>query len=222
MTGALTPADLLNAYANGYFPMADSADAQELYWYDPPLRGQLSIDALHVSRRLRRDVLKHPFKIRTDTAFAAVIDACAQSTPDRPKTWINRPIRDLFVALHEEGFAHSVECWQDNVLVGGIYGLALNGAFCGESMFSRVPGASKIALVHLCARLWRGGFTLFDTQFVNPHLTQFGVYEIPRDEYRERLAAALTIPARFAAADVDGPLDTVGAYLTQRKVPATS
>jgi leucyl/phenylalanyl-tRNA--protein transferase len=217
MTGAVTPADMLNAYAHGYFPMADSADAPDFYWYDPPLRGQLSIDALHISRRLRRDILKHPFEIRTDTAFSAVIDGCAEATPDRPKTWINRAIRDLFIALHEAGFAHSVECWRDGSLVGGIYGLALNGAFCGESMFSRVPGASKIALVHLCARLWRGGFTLFDTQFVNPHLSQFGVYEIPGAAYRDRLAAALTVPANFAAADAEGPESTVHAYLAHIK-----
>lgn len=213
MSGAVTPADVLNAYAGGYFPMADSADAPDFYWYDPPLRGQLSLHALHVPRRLRRDILRHPFEIRTDTAFAAVIDACAEATPDRPNTWINRPIRDLFVALHEAGFAHSVESWRGGTLVGGVYGLALGGAFCGESMFSRAPGASKTALVHLCARLWRGGFTLFDTQFVNPHLSQFGVFEIPRDAYRARLAAALRTPARFGTADAENPQTTVCAYL---------
>lgn len=216
MSEPITPADLLNAYASGYFPMADAADDPAIYWYDPPLRGQLSIDALHVPRRLRDLLRKHPFEIRTDTAFAAVIDGCAESTADRPKTWINRTIHDLFIALHDAGFAHSVECWHDGALVGGVYGLALNGAFCGESMFSRAPGASKVALVHLMARLWRGGFTLFDTQFVNPHLAQFGVYEITADEYRTRLAAALRIPARF---DIPGeaPDSALSAYLRHLK-----
>ena len=217
MTGAITPENLLNAYASGYFPMADSADSPDIYWYDPPLRGQLSINALHVPRRLRRDILKHPFEIRADTAFSAVIDGCAEATESRPKTWINATIRDLFVALHEQGYAHSVECWRDGILCGGIYGLALNGAFCGESMFSRVPGASKTALVHLMARLWRGGFTLFDTQFTNPHLEQFGVHEIPADEYRRRLSAALAVPGYFDAADAEGPENTVRAYLTHLK-----
>lgn len=217
MTDAITADDLLNAYAHGYFPMADSATASDIYWYDPPLRGQLSIDALHIPRRLRRDLPKHPYEIRTNTAFAAVIDGCAAPGPGRTGTWINRTIRDLFIALHEQGFAHCVECWRDGVLCGGIYGLALNGAFCGESMFSRKPGASKIALVHLTARLWRGGFTLFDTQYVNPHLVQFGVYEIPADEYRARLAAALAIPARFNAADGENPSALLADYLNHNK-----
>jgi leucyl/phenylalanyl-tRNA--protein transferase len=201
-TDALSLEDILRAYANGLFPMADSADDPEIYWYDPPLRGQLSIASLHVPRRLRRTALGAPYEVRVDTAFATVIDCCAAATDARPKTWINPTIRDIFVDLHLAGFAHSVECWRGATLVGGVYGLALGGAFCGESMFSTATDASKIALLHLCARLWRGGFTVLDTQFTNPHLEQFGIVEIPRNEYRARLRAALPLPARFG-----GPVD---------------
>ncbi|MBU0799488.1 MAG: leucyl/phenylalanyl-tRNA--protein transferase [Alphaproteobacteria bacterium] len=197
MTDVITPHDLLRAYSIGLFPMADGADDPDFYWIDPPLRGQLSIDHLHIPHRLRRTIRQAPFTITTDTAFAAVIDHCAAARPQRPSTWINRPIRDLFVALHHQGYAHSVECWRGTELIGGIYGLALGSAFFGESMFSTTRDASKVALVHLTARLWHGGFTLFDTQFVNPHLEQFGVYEIPQDEYKARLHTALTKPAAF-------------------------
>ena len=197
MDSAITINDVLNAYALGYFPMADSAGAEEFHWYDPERRGQLPIESLHVPRRLRETLLKYPFEIRVDTAFAAVIDGCAASTEKRPRTWISRPIRDLFVALHEAGHAHSVECWKDDELAGGVYGLALGGAFCGESMFSRARDASKVALVHLCARLWKGGFTVLDAQFMNDHLRRFGAYEISREDYRARLRAALAHPADF-------------------------
>lgn len=194
---AVTPHDLLNAYASGYFPMADSADADEIYWYDPPQRGQLSIPHMHVPQRLRKTLRRAPYSVKFNTDFAGVIDGCAAATATRPSTWINRPIRDLFIALHERGFAHSAECWHDGKLVGGVYGLALGSAFFGESMFSTATDASKIALCHLMARLWHGGFTLFDTQFTNPHLTQFGVYEVPRDQYKAQLQAALAQAARI-------------------------
>jgi len=185
-----SPNDILKAYRCGLFPMADNADAEEFFWYDPPQRGQLSIPRLHIPRRLRHFAKKFPFDIRVDTDFAGVIDACAQARDVRPKTWINAEIRNLFIALHDEGHAHSVECWKDGALVGGLYGLAFGGVFAGESMFSHTPNASKIALIHLCARLWRGGFTILDTQFLNPHLMQFGAFEISREDYLQQISAA--------------------------------
>ncbi len=189
--------DVLSAYAMGLFPMAESRGDEAFWWFDPPQRGQLDIAGLHIPDSLRKSVLKSPYEIRVDTAFAAVIDACAQARSTQAETWINKPIRDIFVALHEAGFTHSVEAWQDGQLVGGLYGLALGGAFCGESMFSRSTDASKICLVHLCARLWKGGFTLLDTQYVNDHLRQFGCYEVDSATYKQRLAAALLRPADF-------------------------
>ncbi|MCB9988182.1 MAG: leucyl/phenylalanyl-tRNA--protein transferase [Rhodospirillales bacterium] len=193
----LTLNDVLNAYANGLFPMAERAEEDEFYWYDPPRRGQLSIAGLHIPRRLEKTVRQAPYDVRIDTAFADVIDGCAASTDVRAETWINRPIRNLFVALHEAGFAHSVECWDGEKLVGGLYGLALGGAFMGESMFSRSRDASKIALVHLCARLWKAGFSVLDTQFVNDHLKQFGIYEIPKEAYLKRLHMAIQTRCDF-------------------------
>lgn len=197
MSDDLTPEDVLNAYAMGLFPMAESRDDDEFWWFDPPRRGQLDIASLHIPDKLRRSVLKHPYEIRVDTAFADVIDACAETRKVQAETWINKPIRDIFVTLHQMGFTHSVEAWQDGKLVGGLYGLALGGVFCGESMFSRATDASKICLVHLCARLWKAGFTVLDTQFVNDHLTQFGCYEIAKEQYKERLATALRLAPSF-------------------------
>jgi len=192
---------LLRAYAAGIFPMAESAESEELYWFDPERRGILPLDGFHIPSRLRRTVRRSPFEIRFDTAFPAVIEACAEPTADRPKTWINADILRLYTDLFESGFAHSVECWHDGRMVGGLYGVSLGGAYFGESMFSRVTDASKVALVHLVARLKAGGFTLLDTQFVTEHLSQFGALEIPRSEYRRRLAAALTVQADFHNVD---------------------
>ena len=194
---------LLRAYAAGIFPMAESAESEELYWFDPERRGILPLDGFHVPGRLRRTVRKSPFEVRFDTAFQAVIEACAESTADRPKTWINADIVRLYTELFESGFAHSVECWRDGRMVGGLYGVSLGGAYFGESMFSRETDASKVALVHLVARLKAGGFTLLDTQFVTEHLSQFGALEIPRSEYRRRLAAALPVQADFRGVDQD-------------------
>lgn len=201
----ITAEDVLNAYRCGLFPMADSAESEEFYWYDPPLRGQLPIAKLHIPQRLRRTVLKFPFQIEVDTDFAAVIDACAapDKRKDREKTWINEGIRALFIELNDMGYAHSVECWREGKLVGGLYGMALGSVFMGESMFSRVRDASKVALVHLCARLWKGGFTVLDTQFINEHLRQFGAFEIAREEYQKRLRRALATPADFNLSGID-------------------
>lgn len=212
MSEDLTIEDVIGAYSCGLFPMAESRDTDIYHWYDPKLRGQLSIEKLHIPARLRRTVLRFPYEIKIDTAFADVIDGCAAAAPGRPQTWINPGIRDLFISLHEAGYAHSVEAWQDGALAGGLYGLAIGGAFMGESMFSVSRDASKIALVHLCARLWRGGFTLLDTQFVNPHLKQFGVYEIPREDYLQKLALALCIKGDFMLAGLTEP-ELVRAYL---------
>ncbi len=187
----LTPELLLRAYAVGIFPMADSRASRHLYWLDPEWRGIIPLDAFHAPRRLRRTVRRKPFEVRVDSAFRQVIAICAERREGRQESWINVDIERLYTALHELGVAHSVECWSAGELVGGLYGVALGGAFFGESMFSRTTDASKVALVHLVARLRLGGFTLLDTQFTTRHLQQFGAIEIPRAEYRQRLAAAL-------------------------------
>jgi len=193
----LTSDLLLRAYASGIFPMARSRDENRLYWIDPERRGILPLDAFHIPRSLRKTLRSGRFEIRCDTAFEAVMRACGEATADRPETWINEQIIDLFLELSELGLAHSVEAWRDGELAGGLYGLALGGAFFGESMFSRRTDASKVVLVHLAARLRHGGFRLLDTQFVTDHLKQFGTREIPRAEYQERLADALDERAWF-------------------------
>lgn len=198
MTPVLNPDLLLRAYAAGIFPMAESADDPELFWVDPELRGVLPLDGFHLSKRLARTVRSSRFEVRCDGDFAATIRGCAESTEQRPKTWINQEIVALYTALNRRGFAHSVECWRDGALVGGLYGVALGGVFFGESMFSRERDASKVALAHLVAALWQGQFTLLDVQFVTPHLKRFGAIEIPRADYHRRLVAALRRKAHFA------------------------
>jgi len=193
----LTPDLLLRAYAIGIFPMAEGRDHPELHWIDPELRGVLPLDGFHLPRKLRRRVRRKDFDVRCDTAFAEVVRRCAEPNTDRPDTWINPAIEKLYVELHEASFAHSVECWAGDDLVGGLYGVALGAAFFGESMFSRETDASKIALAHLVMRLQKGGYRLLDTQFATPHLERFGVIEIPRDTYRTQLSEALTTHASF-------------------------
>lgn len=194
---ALTPELLLRAYAYGVFPMAESRDSDELYWIDPQLRGILPIDDFHVPKRLKRTIRQGKFEVRIDCAFEEVIDGCAEAREGRENTWINEPIRRLYTALFDMGFAHSVETWRDGRLVGGLYGVAIGGAYFGESMFSRERDASKVALVYLTARLKRGRYTLVDTQFVTDHLKRFGAHEIPRGTYHVRLQEALRQPATF-------------------------
>jgi len=196
----LTLDRLVSAYAHGIFPMAREREETRLYWVDPEQRGILPLDSFHLPRRLARTLRQTSIEIRCDTAFDTVIQTCAAAAPDRPESWINAEIITLFSALHRLGLAHSVESWHEGKLVGGLYGLALGGAFFGESMFSRATDASKLALVHLVARLRRGGFTLLDTQFITEHLRQFGAIEIPRAEYHHRLAAALAHSAHFDSA----------------------
>lgn len=193
----LTSDILLRAYAAGLFPMAESAEDPELFWVDPERRGILPLDSFHLSRRFRRTLRQSRFEVTADRDFAGVMKGCAERTSSRKSTWINGQIIRLYRELHARGAAHSIECWQDGELAGGLYGVSLGGAFFGESMFSRETDASKTALVHLIARLRRGGYTLLDTQFVTQHLTRFGAIEIPRRDYRKRLEAALITPAEF-------------------------
>ncbi len=190
----ITPEVMLRAYAAGIFPMAEAADDPNLFWVEPEMRGVIPLDRFHLSSRLARTVRAERFEIRIDSDFEAVIAACAAAAADRPETWINGRIRDVFGALFRMGHAHTVECWRDGRLVGGLYGLALGGAFFGESMFHRETDASKVALVHLVARLRQGGYSLLDAQFQTAHLAQFGTQEVPRAAYQRLLEKALAAP----------------------------
>ncbi len=207
----ITPTLLLRAYASGVFPMADAADAADVYWIDPEQRGILPLDRMHVPRRLARAFRTGDFEIHVNRAFAEVVSACA----DRPETWINGQIHRLYRDLHRMGFAHSVEIWSDGALQGGLYGVALGGAFFGESMFSRARDTSKFALIALVARLRAGGFTLLDTQFITPHLASLGAIEIPRGEYHRRLKVAINRPANFLALPMDTPRQRLSQLTTQ-------
>lgn len=198
----ITPDILLRAYSIGLFPMAESADDDRLFWVDPEQRGIVPLDGLVISRSLAKAVRTDRFTVRCDHDFAAVIAGCAAAAPDRPNTWINGRIRALFSTLHDQGRVHSVEAYRDGQLAGGLYGLRIGAAFFGESMFHRVTDASKVCLVHLVARLRAGGFRLLDSQFITPHLETLGAVEIPRADYRRRLAEAVAAEARFGAADV--------------------
>jgi leucyl/phenylalanyl-tRNA--protein transferase len=189
--------DLIACYRRGVFPMADARDDDRTYLIDPDSRGVIPLDDFHIPRRLARTVRADRFEMRIDTAFAEVVQACAAPTPQRAETWINGEIEDLYGELFGRGLAHSVEAWEGGRLAGGLYGVALGGAFFGESMFSTARDASKVALVHLVARLIVGEFRLLDAQFMTEHLGQFGAQEISRGQYRLRLAAALEAPADF-------------------------
>ena len=193
----LTPEILLAAYAAGVFPMAEAADDRELFWVDPHQRGILPLDAFHVPHRLGRALRQRRFEVSCDSGFEEVILSCAEATEKRPSTWINDEIVRLYAALFARGAAHSVECRREGALVGGLYGVSIGAAFFGESMFSRETDASKVALVHLVARLRLGGYRLLDTQFLTPHLARFGGVEITRARYRRLLAAALAYRASF-------------------------
>ncbi len=190
----LTPRLLLRAYRAGIFPMGHEGPAEEqIHWYAPDPRGILPLDDFHVPSTLAQQVRQERFKVVSDRDFATVIRACA----NRERTWITPEIRRAYIELHEAGFAHSVECWQEGTLVGGLYGVAIGGAFFGESMFYRARNASKIALVHLVRQMRRGGFVLLDTQYKTEHLDQFGATEISRAEYERRLAEALAVDATW-------------------------
>ena len=196
----VTPELMLRAYRVGLFPMAETRRGQRLYWLDPELRGTLPLDGFHLPKRLLRTVLSGEFEVTANRAFGEVIAGCASSAPGREDTWINADIERLFQELHRQGHAHSVESWQDGMLVGGLYGVSLGGVFFGESMFSTVRDASKVALVHLVARMRLGGYVLLDTQFVTSHLAQFGAMEVPRDAYKAMLATAIQVSAEWIGA----------------------
>jgi leucyl/phenylalanyl-tRNA--protein transferase len=202
----ITPEVLLRAYACGIFPMAESADDPTLFWVEPEMRGVIPLDGFHVSSRLARTVRSDSFSVSVDSAFKAVIAGCAAPQPGRQDTWINQRIRKLYVALHEMGHAHSVEVWKHDDLVGGLYGVNLGRAFFGESMFHRARDASKVALVHLVARLIAGGFALLDTQYVTEHLRSFGAIEIPRRRYTALLDKAVRGKADFWKLPIDRPI----------------
>src|SRR5215831_9338375 len=194
---APSPQMLLKAYALGVFPMAEGRDDPEIYWIDPEVRGVLPLEDFHLPRRLRRTLRHSPFAVRCDSDFDGVISACAAPAPGRADTWINNQIFQLNRQLFRMGFAHTVECWRDDRLVGGLYGIAIGAAFFGESMFSLERDASKVALAHLVMRLKLGGFHLLDAQFITDHLASFGAEEISRADYARRLAKALEADADF-------------------------
>jgi leucyl/phenylalanyl-tRNA--protein transferase len=202
----ITPEVLLRAYACGIFPMSESIDDPTLFWVEPELRGIIPLKGFRIASRLARTVRSDAFTVTVNRDFKAVIDGCAAPQPDRDDTWINRRIRDLYIGLHEIGHCHSVEVWQDGDLAGGLYGVSLGRAFFGESMFHRARDASKVALVHLVARLIAGGYVLLDTQFVTEHLRSFGAVEVPRQRYRAMLDAALKGIAAFDALPLEPPV----------------
>ncbi len=193
----ITPDLLLQAYRIGVFPMGERRDDPKLYWLDPRLRAVLPLDGFHLPRRLARTVRSGHFEVSADRAFVEVLRACAEPRPGHPESWINEPIVELYSELHRRGHAHSIECRREGRLVGGLYGVTVGAAFFGESMFSRERDASKVALVHLVARLIKGGFRLLDCQFMTEHLRSFGAIEIPREEFRIQLAEAVAAPATF-------------------------
>ncbi|MCA0919342.1 leucyl/phenylalanyl-tRNA--protein transferase [Pseudooceanicola nanhaiensis] len=206
---ALTPELLLYGYQSGVFPMAEGRDDPEIFWVDPKRRGVFPLDGFHISRSLARTLRRDDYRVRIDTDFAGVIEACA----DRPETWINAEIAELYQQLHDAGHAHSLEVYDlDDQLIGGVYGVVLGAAYFGESMFSRRRDASKIALAWLVDRLRAGGFRLFDTQFLTSHLASLGAVEISRAAYRRQLAEALSYEAKFT-----GPGPATGQELLQRR-----
>jgi leucyl/phenylalanyl-tRNA---protein transferase len=222
----ITPQVLLKAYSCGIFPMAESADDPALYWIEPQYRGVLPLDTVHLPKRLRRTMRQDTFEVRVDSTFDGVISGCAASRPGRRSTWINKRIRQLYGELFQLGSCHTVETWRDGKLVGGLYGVQLKGAFFGESMFSRQDDASKVALVHLVARLIEGGFTLLDTQFVTEHLRQFGTLEVPREEFHTLLESALKVEGDFLRLPTTAPgaraLDIIDAHAARTNSDRTA
>jgi leucyl/phenylalanyl-tRNA--protein transferase len=218
----LTPAVILRAYSIGIFPMARSRDDPSIHWVAPTVRGILPLDTFHAPRRLRRALRRRILTVTVDQDFASVIAACAEPRPGHEETWINEEIRRAFCELNKRRYAHSVETWRDGRLVGGLYGLAIGGAFFGESMFSRVTDASKIALTYLVGLLRDSGFTLLDVQFVTEHLRQFGAIEIPAANYLDLLDAALTIDAAFPYRPSTEWLDSVAEAVVVQSRTQTS
>jgi leucyl/phenylalanyl-tRNA--protein transferase len=197
----ITPELILRAYRAGIFPMAEDAGSEELFWVSPDRRGVLPLSGFRLSKSLRKAMRRNGFSVAVDTDFEAIIDACAAPAPGRETTWINPTIRQVYGDLFRRGDVHTVEIWREGELVGGLYGLAIGGAFFGESMFHRATDASKVALAHLVERLSAGGFALLDTQFITAHLASLGAFEIPRRDYEERLARAVAIDGDWHAWD---------------------
>lgn len=197
----ITPELIVRAYRAGIFPMAEDAEDDDIFWVSPEQRGIIPLDGFNASTSLRKAIRSNRFSVRTDTDFPAIIEGCATAGADRESTWINATIRSVYGELFRRGIAHTVEVWDGPLLVGGLYGLSIGGAFFGESMFHRATNASKIALAHLVARLNAGGYVLLDTQFVTPHLASLGGIEIPREIYEERLADALLVQGQWSAID---------------------
>ncbi len=201
----LTPELILRAYQAGIFPMAEDASSEDVFWVSPQMRGIIPLEAFHVSRSLKKALRTHAWQVRVDTDFEAVIEGCSTAGSDREATWINPSIRQIYGELFRRGFCHTVEVWDGNELVGGLYGLSIGAAFFGESMFHRRTNASKVAMAHLVERLRAGGYRLLDTQFVTDHLKTFGGIEIPREDYEIRLAEALEHRGDFGALDRPTP-----------------
>jgi leucyl/phenylalanyl-tRNA--protein transferase len=197
----LTPELIVRAYQAGIFPMAEDAASDDVFWVSPQLRGIIPLDQTHVSRSLRKRLRQHPYSVRVDSDFEAVVEGCATSGTERDTTWINAAIRRIYGQLFERGYVHTVEVWDGAALVGGLYGVSIGAAFFGESMFHRKTDCSKIAMAHLLDRLKAGGYRLLDTQFVTDHLRTFGGIEIPRADYELRLADALAHKADWHAMD---------------------
>jgi leucyl/phenylalanyl-tRNA--protein transferase len=223
----LDPDTLVRAYSIGIFPMAEARDDDSVFWVEPRRRGVIPLDGFHLSKSLAKALKREAFVHTADADFEGVLRACAEPTADRPDTWINETIVAAYTALHRRGQAHSIECWQDGALVGGLYGVKLGGAFFGESMFSRATDASKAAMAHLVARLRAGGFALLDTQFLTPHLARLGGIEISRTEYRAQLGSALSLSGDFGALDAlaaglgagaDRPTTTVSGPLSGKLI----
>jgi len=209
-------ADLvLSAYVNGVFPMSDARDDPDIFWVDPDMRGIFPLDKFHVSRSLAKTIRKKPFEVTIDQDFRTVMRECAASSEGRDNTWINETILDLYGELHDRGHAHSIECRQDGKLVGGLYGVSFASVFCGESMFSRVKDASKVALVHLVARLIHGGYTLLDTQFLTPHLASLGAIEVSREAYHTLLDEGLKAQGDFYSLSLGGTGTEILQSITQ-------
>lgn len=214
-----TPEIILYAYHQGVFPMAESAKDKEFNFYRPEMRGILPIEDLHIPRKLLKTVKNGTYSVTINQAFTDIIDGCALSSKGRENTWINKEIRDVFIELHALGHAHSIECWKEiddkKILAGGLYGLAIGQVFCGESMVSFSKDASKVALVHLCAHLYAGGFKLLDTQFINDHLKQFGAYEMPQEEYEKQIIDLMKKPSSFSF-EGKNEKEILNAYLKQK------
>ena len=199
--------NVLDAYKNGLFPMSEDHNSSDIFWVKPKIRGIIDPYKVTLRKKLKRLLNKNPYTIKINTDFIGVIEGCAETTKIRDNTWINPSIRDVYIELHYKGYAHSIECYLNKELVGGLYGVAMGGVFFGESMFSKSPNASKVALVHLIERLKIGNFTILDTQFITDHLKTFGAYEIKQDKFLDILKKALLVEANFFSIGPSGDLN---------------